>query len=99
MPASCKDASGKVLRAALIVFVLLTCIRVWVGPIDVVPTAKAQIPDAAAQRIEMSRQQQRTNELLEQILDTLRNSTLKVQMEGTDKTKAPAVRVRRSTED
>jgi len=63
--------------------------------VDLVPAARAQIPDAGTQRLEIARQVQRTNELLREILDTLHHETLKVEMRGTDNTNAPAVRLRK----
>lgn len=86
------SASGRTIRALLLAFVLATCLRTWIGPSAGVPEAQAQIPDAGNQRIELLREARRTNELLADILDTLRNDTLKVEMDGTDNKVAPEVR-------
>ncbi len=49
------------------------------------PHAVAQIPDSGRQRKKMLDEIERTNELLERVLDTLRTQTFKVSMESTDK--------------
>ena len=64
-----------------------TCARVWLGTGEVLPRAVAQIPDSGLQRRKMLGEIQRTNQLLEQIHDTLRTQTIKVRVEGTDKTR------------
>lgn len=69
----------------LAVFVLLTCARVWLGPVSEAAPAAAQLPDSAAQRNEMIAQARRTNELLEEIADTLRSGTINVRVDGADK--------------
>jgi len=85
-------AGERWLRAILIAFVLATCLRVWLGPIDVLPPARAQIPDAGLQRREQIDTQLETNRLLGEILATLQTGTLNVRSVGTDKTgAAPSV--------
>lgn len=87
-------------RVILAGFVLASCARVWMDPGTVVGEARAQIPDAGAQRIQLMHEVQRTNELLAQILDTLAHGTLNVRIEDskkpadarTRKTRSPARR-------
>ena len=54
-----------------------------VGPVE--SQAMAQIPDSGLQRKEMLAEQQRTNSLLDAVLQYLRTQTLKVKVVGTDK--------------
>ena len=72
---------------------LLTILRVWLGPVDIVPAAQAQIPDSGLQRKQILDQSRRTNELLARILNTLETRTFNVRIEGADKkSTAPARR-------
>ena len=81
------DRSGgsKWLRRLVVAFVLATCVRVWLGPTDVVPRVKAQIPDSGRQRKEQLEMTRQTNHLLSQILATLKSGTLNVRVASTDK--------------
>ncbi|MCP4591186.1 MAG: hypothetical protein GY842_10600 [bacterium] len=63
-----------------------TCLRVWLAPGGALPVAEAQIPDSGLQRRQMVDEIQQTNRLLEQIQHTLQTQTIKVRVEGTDKT-------------
>ena len=65
----------------------MTCARVWLGPGEVLPRAVAQIPDSGMQRKKMLDEIERTNELLERILDTLRTQTFKVSIDSADEPK------------
>jgi len=78
------------LRTLIAGILAATCARVWLGPGAEIPRAVAQIPDSGLQRKKMVDEIQRTNRLLEQINDTLRTQTIKVRVEGTDKTKDKA---------
>lgn len=75
----------KLLRAALVVLVVLTCLRVWTQPAQFLPEAQAQIPDAGTQRLRMLDEVRETNRLLAEILSTLREGALNVRQAGTDK--------------
>lgn len=88
MPNSSKTKVERLLRMTLGLVVLATVVRVWLGPITLVPAAQAQIPDAAAQRIELVRGVRESNALLRKILNTLQNETLKVDLASTDNKKA-----------
>ena len=73
--------------------VLATCLRVWTGPVALIDTAAAQIPDSAAQRIQLLEETRRTNELLTQIKQILERGPLNVRIAGADnQADAPAVK-------
>ncbi len=83
-----RSASG-LLRPLLLALVLATCARVWLGPAPWVPEARAQLPDTARQRNDQLAETRRTNELLAELIGILRTQTIKVSLEGSDKTGAP----------
>lgn len=85
-------ANGRVFRGAIVALVVATCVRVWIGPAGFIPEARAQIPDAGSQRHALTQETRRTNQLLTEILTTLRKGTLKVELRGTDNKDAPSVR-------
>ena len=72
-------------RVILAGFVLASCARVWMGSGTVVSEARAQIPDAGAQRLDLLREVRQSNELLAKILDTLAHGTLRVRIEDAEK--------------
>jgi hypothetical protein len=74
----------RVFRALIVGFVLISCLRVWLGPTEVLPRAQAQIPDAGAQRVAQIQASKETNRLLGEILSTLRKGTLNVRQVSTD---------------
>ena len=78
-------AHSRVLHWLLIAFVLASCVRVWLGPANVVPSAQAQIPDSGLQRQKQLDAINQTNSLLQQIQATLEHGTLNVRVAGTDK--------------
>ncbi len=83
----------RLLYGAITFFVLLTCIRVWVGPMTIVKEAHAQIPDAGLQRKQLLEETRRTNELLTEIRQLLKDHTFNVRMKGADnQADAPAKR-------
>ena len=74
------------LEAVIAVSLLsLIAIQLWCGSVSVLPSASAQIPDTGLQRKQLIDEQRRTNELLEQILDTLQSRTIKVYVAASDK--------------
>jgi heme exporter protein D len=77
-------------RIFIVAVVAATCARVWLGSGVALPQAMAQIPDSGLQRKEMLDEIRRTNRWLEQIHQTLQTETIKVRMEGTDKTSGKA---------
>lgn len=70
-------------------FVLLTCVRVWTGPLPMLETAYGQIPDAALQRKQLLDEAKMSNQLLTDIKQTLATGTLHVRLEGADNQGAP----------
>lgn len=65
-------------------FVLLTCIRVWVGPAAILEQAQAQIPDSGKQRKLLVEEARRTNQLLTEIKLLLETRTFNVRIQGAD---------------
>ncbi len=65
-------------------FVILTCLRIWLGPFPLLERAEAQIPDAGLQRKQQLDEVRRTNELLSDIKRILETQTLHVRLEGAD---------------
>ena len=65
-------------------FVILTCLRIWLGPFPLLERAEAQIPDAGLQRKQIVDESRRTNELLSDIKRILETQTLQVRLQGAD---------------
>ncbi|HUU85776.1 MAG TPA: hypothetical protein VM243_19950 [Phycisphaerae bacterium] len=76
------------LRRLLVGFVVITCLRVWLGPVDILPQARGQIPDGGLQRKQMVDAVRETNRQMSQILTVLKSGTLNVRVVSTDKTGA-----------
>ncbi len=72
------------LERILIVVVLLTCLHVWTGPFTLLNKAQAQLPDSAKQRIMLLEETQKTNKLLREIKQILRDETLHVRLQTAD---------------
>lgn len=77
---------GRLARHVLVGFVLLSCLRVWTGPLELGNPAQAQIPDSGAQRKRLLEAAQRTNQLLSEIKQVLTSHTLNVRVLGADNT-------------
>ena len=75
------------------VFLVLTAVRVWVGPVGFESRVSAQVPRApfgsAGQRDQMVKELRQVNQTLSAILQTLKTGVLKVQPSDPGK-KAPA---------
>lgn len=71
-------------KPALYALAVLTCLRVWLGPMQILPRAEAQIPDAGMQRKQLLEEVHRTNELLTEIKQMLTAHTFNVRMAGAD---------------
>lgn len=70
----------------VIILLGLATVRVWMLPGDILPQAHAQLPDSAAQRLQLIREAERTNALLAEILATLREPlVVKIQEPAPDK--------------
>ena len=76
--------SHRFLDRLVVFFVILTCLRIWLGPFPVLERAEAQIPDAGLQRKQLVEAAQRTNELLSDIKRILETQTLHVRLQGAD---------------
>ena len=75
------------LGTVCVAFVVLTCLRVWVGPVSVQAQRPTTLPDSALQRKLQLKELQRSNEILHEIRDILKTQTLKVSIEGADNTR------------
>lgn len=82
MPTHEPSKGRRVLRVALGAFLVLTCLRVWVGPGDWTPRAYAQIPNAGSQRADLLQEVRKTNQLLQEVLTILRTQSVKVEIQG-----------------
>lgn len=80
------------LRAVIGLFVLATCLWVWVGPGTILEPARAQIPDSGMQRKLLLEEARQTNLLLTEIKQLLKDHTFNVRIEGADnQADAPAI--------
>ena len=86
------------LTRALVIFVLLTCLRVWLWPAPMLPEALAQIPDSGLQRKLLLEEVQQTNRLLGEVREILRSHTFNVRIEGADNQAHPPAARRQSSE-
>ncbi len=73
------------LRGAIAFFVLITCVRVWVGPIQFLDRAHGQLPDPGLQRKLVLEEAKRTNQLLSEIKQVLEGKVLNVRIVDADK--------------
>jgi hypothetical protein len=72
------------LRLPIGLLILVTCLRVWVGPTPVLPEAKGQLSNPASQRQLVLEEARRTNRLLEDIKKMLKDHTFNVRVAGAD---------------
>lgn len=79
-----KVGSFRAFRAAGVVLLLLTCLRIWTGPEPLIKQAHAQIPDAGRQRQLLVDETRKTNQLLAEIAQILRERTLNVRLAPAD---------------
>lgn len=84
---------------ATLLAVIATQLFVLIGPLDRPAVAQStdmrQFANRTAQRLDLLDEQRRTNQLLEQILDHLKNQSVKVKLAGTDKDDGEADDARR----
>ncbi len=76
-----------ILKRAFVGLVLVTCLRVWTGPVALESTVRAQLPDSAAQRKQILDEARRTNQLLAEIKAVLEHGTLNVRNQSADNSK------------
>lgn len=84
MSSSTNHHSCSTSRLILILFLAATAWKVWFGVPEILPVARAQIPDSGTQRKVLIEEVRRTNQLLSQLHQTIKTGTLKVRIEGTD---------------
>lgn len=77
------------IQRLVVAFVLLTCLRVWTGPLPMLEKAYGQLPDAGLQRKQILDEAKTTNQLLTEIKETLAKGTLHVRLEGADNQGTP----------
>lgn len=69
----------------LALFLVLTCLRVWLGPFEVDRSAEAQLPNQGAKFQQLVTEVQRSNQLLgelKQSLESLKAHTFQVKITG-----------------
>lgn len=71
-------------RSVIALVAVLTCLRVWIGPVTLVEPANAQIPDSGLTRKLQLEEARRTNRLLEEIKQILDTGTLNMRIRGAD---------------
>jgi len=96
LPLRSSSGESRFLRCALGVLVLMTCLRVWLGPLSILERAEAQLPDPALQRKQVIEEAQRTNLLLSDIKRILETQTLNVRLQGADNPSDSAATPRRN---
>ncbi len=79
-----RRGTNRLLRIAVGVVLLLTCMRVWIGPVPLAARAEAQTFNPALQRKQVLDEARRTNQLLSDIKRILESQTLNVRIEGAD---------------
>lgn len=75
---------SSLIRNLVIGVVLLTCLRIWMGPSTMIASVQAQLPEPAEYRKLLLQEARRTNEFLSEITETLKSRTLKVQIIEAD---------------
>ena len=72
-------------HAALVLFLLATCLKVWAGDASVIGQAARAVPfNPGQQRQELLAEARRTNELLTDIIALLKSWNLHVRVQGAD---------------
>ncbi len=84
MSTASQPRRGRLIRSVLAILVLLSCMRAWLGPAELLQPAQAQIPDSALQRKLLLEEARRTNQLLSEIKQILTSRTLNVRVQGAD---------------
>ena len=79
-----RRGANRLLRIVVGLVLLLTCVRVWIGPVPLAARAEAQTVNPALQRKQVLEEARRTNQLLSDIKLILESQTLNVRMEGAD---------------
>ncbi len=77
--------SGNLFRSIITIILVLTCLKVWLGPADIIQPAVAQIPNSGQQRYDMIDELKRVNKQLSELIAVMKTHTIKVQMAGGDR--------------
>jgi hypothetical protein len=71
-------------RRIVVFLLLMTCLRIWIGPLPVNEPASAQVLDPGAQRNQLLAETRRANELLAEIRELMKTHTFNVRVQGAD---------------
>jgi len=80
----------------VVLLVVLTCLKVWVGPMnaDQPAAAQSQVVDPGEQRLQLLAAANRTNELLAEIKQLLTSHIFNVTLKGADNQSVSPVKSR-----
>jgi|GEM_PF-1645370 len=83
---SYEGQSSRFIKRLLVVFVILTCVKVWIGPTELTPSARGQVKafDSGAQRRLLLDEARKTNRLLGEIIEVLESGMINVRIQSTD---------------
>jgi hypothetical protein len=79
------DQSTRRLLCAIVFLLGVITLELWVGRPGDGNALYAQIPDTGMQRLQIVEETRKTNQLLSEILDHLRNQRVKVLVDSADK--------------
>lgn len=79
------DRFTRTILTVITALLAVIAVELWFGRPNMVPAARAQIPDSGKQRHDLLREQKRTSDLLKQVLDHIRTKPIKVRIDATDK--------------
>lgn len=75
-----QQSRGSFYHQAVLILLGLITLRLWMLPIDILPAAKAQLPNSAAQRDQMIAATEQTNLALDKIYGHLKYGTINVKI-------------------
>lgn len=81
------DRFTRYILFAIVVLLTIISVELWAFGPDMLPTASAQIPDTGRQRLEIIDETRKTNRLLTQILEQLRDKPIKVSIVTADESR------------
>jgi hypothetical protein len=85
------DHSTRRLLCAIVFLLGVIALELWVGRPGDGSALYAQIPDTGMQRLQLIDETKKTNQLLSEILDHLKNHRVKVLVDSADKTETRPV--------
>ena len=87
------DRFTRGLLTVLTALLAVIAVELWVAMPDGSSVARAQIPDTGLQRLQIIEEARKTNQILEQIREQLREGCMKVRLEDTDKSNGKKAKV------